>query len=180
MRIRNLFLIVVAGLLTACNSVPAPEAPKAPAAPASEVHANLAQLMRAIMFPNSNFIFYVQSEDPTKVKPAKDPAAATDVLASTYGGWGAVENSSLALAEAANLLTVPGRKCSNGKDVPIKNEDWGKFVQQLRDAGMAAYKAAQSKNQDNILAATDTLTTACGSCHEKYRDKPGGVENRCM
>jgi len=24
------------------------------------------------------------------------------------------------------------------------------------------------------------LTTACGSCHEKYRDKPGGVENRCM
>ena len=38
---------------------------------------------------------------------------------------------------------------------------------------MTAYKAAQSKNQDNILAAADTLTTACGSCHEKYRDKPG-------
>ncbi len=46
---------------------PAPEAPKAPAAPASEVHANLAQLMRAIMFPNSNVIFFVQSNDPTKV-----------------------------------------------------------------------------------------------------------------
>src|SRR3954470_9278424 len=118
MRIRNLFLVLWAIVLTSCNSAPAPEAPKAPAAPASEVHANLAQLMRAIMFPNSNVIFYVQSNDPTKVKPFSDPAAATDILASAYGGWGAVENSSLALAEAANLLMVSGRKCSNGKDVP--------------------------------------------------------------
>jgi hypothetical protein len=180
MRIRNLVLIVLASLVASCNSAPAPEPTKAPGAPAGEVHANLAQLMRAIMFPNSNVIFFVQSNDPTKVKPFSDPAAATDILASAYGGWDAVENSSLALAEASNLLLVPGRKCSNGKDVPVRNEDWGKFVQQLRDAGMAAYKAAQSKNQDNILAATDTLTTACGSCHEKYRDKPGGVENRCM
>jgi cytochrome c556 len=180
MRIRNLVLIVLASVVTSCNSAPAPEAPKAPAAPAPEVHANLAQLMRAIMFPNSNVIFYVQSNDPTKVKQDKDASAAVDILASTYGGWAAVENSSLALAEAANLLTVPGRKCSNGKDVPVKNEDWGKFVQQLRDAGMTAYKAAQSKNQDNIVASTDALTNACGACHEKYRDKPGGVENRCM
>jgi len=136
--------------------------------------------MRSIMFPNSNVIFFVQDKDPTKIKQAKDPSSATDVLTSTYGGWDAVENSSLALSEAANLLMIPGRKCSNGKDVPIKNDDWPKLVQGLRDAGMAAYKAAQSKNQDNILAATDTLTTACGSCHEKYRDKPGGVAARCM
>jgi hypothetical protein len=180
MQIRNLALIVLATVVSSCNSAPAPEAPKAPAAPVSEVHANLAQLMRAVMFPNSNVIFYVQSNDPTKVKQDKDPASATDVLASTYGGWGAVENSSLALVEAANLLTIPGRKCSNGKDVPVNNADWGKFVQQLRDAGMTAYKAAQSKNQDNIVAATDPLTNACGGCHEKYRDKPGGNENRCM
>jgi hypothetical protein len=180
MRIRNLFLIMLVGVVASCNSAPAPEAPKAPAAPAGEAHANLAQLMRSIMFPNSNVIFFAQSNDPAKVKQDKDPSAATDVLASTYGGWGAVENSSLALVEAANLLTLPGRKCSNGKDVPINNADWGKFVQQLRDAGMTAYKAAQSKNQDNIVAATDPLTNACGGCHEKYRDKPGGNESRCM
>jgi len=180
MRLRNVALILLATVVSSCNSTPAPEAAKTPAAPASEAHANLAQVMRSILFPNSNVIFYVQSNDPTKVKPASDPASATDILASTYGGWGAVENSSLALTEAANLLTVPGRKCSNGKDVPVQNEDWGKLVQQLRDAGMAAYKAAQSKNQDNILTAADTMTTACSACHEKYRDKPGGDANRCM
>jgi cytochrome c556 len=180
MRIRNGLVVLLIGLVSACTSAPTPETAKAPAAPVSIAHGNLAQVMRAIMFPNSNVIFFVQNTDPTKVAQSKSPSDATDILASTYGGWAAVENSSLALSEAANLLTIPGRKCSNGKDVPIQNEDWGKFVQQLRDAGMTAYKAAQSKNQDNILAAADTLTTACSSCHEKYRDKPGGEANRCM
>ena len=45
---------------------------------------------------------------------------------------------------------------------------------------MTAYKAAQSKNQDNIVDAADTVTTACANCHDRYRDKPGGVANRCM
>ena len=180
MRIRNLALILLTCAVTSCNAAPQPEAAKTPAAPVSVAHGNLAQVMRSILFPNSNVIFYVQSNDPTKVKQATDASTATDILESSYGGWDAVENSALALSESANLLTVPGRKCSNGKDVPVKNEDWGKFVQQLRDAGMVAYKAAQSKSQDNILTATDTLTNACAGCHEKYRDVPGGVPNRCM
>lgn len=145
---------------------------------AARVEANLAQLMRGILFPNSNVVFAAQSDNPDEVKPAKDPSLATDPLASTYGKWVAVENSGLAIAEAANLLTIPGRKCSNGLDVPLKNADWPKLVQGLRDAGMAAYKAAQSKNQENILTAADVLTTACANCHEKYREKPS-LADRC-
>ncbi len=48
----------------------------------------------------------------------------------------------------------------------------------LAQAQTPAYKAAQSKNQDNILMASDTLTTACANCHEKYRDKPT-LADRC-
>ena len=180
MKFRNLAFVLLVSLVSRCNHGPASDLTNAPAARAGEAHANLAQVMRSIMFPNSNVIFFVQDKDPKSVKPARDGSAATDILASTYGGWDAVENSSLALAEAANLLMVPGRKCSNGKDVPMQDPDWSKFVQQLRDAGMTAYKAAQTKNMDNILMATDTLTTACGSCHEKWRDKPGGIASRCM
>lgn len=182
MKIQTVALILLISLASACTSAPAPEAekPKAPAAPVAVANGNLAQVMRSILFPNSNVIFFAQSNDPEKVKKAKDESLATDILASTYGGWGAVENSALALSEAANLLMVPGRKCSNGKDVPIQNEDWPKFVQGLRDAGMTAYKAAQSKSQDKVLEATDAMTTACSNCHEKYRDKPGGVAARCM
>jgi cytochrome c556 len=123
-------------------------------------------------------IFAAQSENPADVKPEKDASMATNPLASTYGKWEAVENSSLAIAEAANLLTLPGRKCSNGRAVPLQNANWAKFVQDLRAAGMTAYKAAQSKNQDNILMAADVLTTACANCHEKYREKPN-LADRC-
>jgi cytochrome c553 len=134
--------------------------------------------MRGILYPASNVIFAAQSVNPAEVKPAKDPATATDPLASTYGGWQAVENASLALVEGANLLMIPGRKCSNGLASPMNNADWPKFVQGLRDAGMKAYDAARSKNQDKILDAADTLTTACANCHDKWREK-SNLADRC-
>jgi len=77
-------------------------------------------------------------------------------------------------------LTIPGRKCANGRPVPVDNADWKMFVQGLRDAGKKTYQAAQSKNQDSILDAADAVTTACSNCHDKYRDKPGGDADRCM
>jgi hypothetical protein len=141
---------------------------------------NLAQVMRGILLPNSNVIFFAQSNDPKAVKPAATPSDSTDPLSGTYGGWSAVENSAIALSEAANLLTIPGRMCLNGRPVPVKNANWIKFVQGLREAGTVAYKAAQSKDQDKMLDAADKVTTACQNCHDRYREKPGGVANRCM
>jgi hypothetical protein len=147
-------------------------------APAFQVHATLAQLMKGTLFPSANVVFAAQGENPAEVMPARDPSLATNPLASTYGKWEAVENASLAISEAANLLVLPGRKCSNGRDVPLRNADWPKFVQGLRDAGMTAYKAAQSKNQDNILMAADAMSTACSNCHDKYREK-ANLADRC-
>jgi hypothetical protein len=159
------------------NAAPVPTKGRA-AAPATQVYANLGQLMKGILFPSSNVIFAAQNENPNDVPPAKDPSTATNPLASSYGKWQAVENSGLAIAEAANLLMIPGRKCANGLDVPLRNADWAGFVQGLRDAGMKAYKAAQSKNQDNILDAADAMATACANCHDKYREKPN-LADRC-
>ena len=166
-------------LVSACSSPQPASAPKA-AAPTAQVQGNLQQVMRGILFPNSNIIFAVQGKNPTEIKPAADPATATDPLMGAYGGWTAVENSGIALSEAANLLSIPGRKCANGRDVPMNNPDWPQLVQGLRDAGMKAYKAGQSKNDDMVLDAADAMTTACANCHDKYRDKPGGDADRCM
>jgi hypothetical protein len=175
--------IPLAGALF-CYSCSGPATPEPAAettsAPADQVHANLLQLMRGVLFPNANVIFAAQSVNPAEVKPADDPSLATDPLASVYGSWTAVENSALALAESANLLTIPGRSCANGRPAPLQNPDWATFVQGLRDAGMTAYRAAQSKNQDMILEASDAITTACSNCHDVYREKPGGEADRCM
>ena len=185
MRNRTIVFVTFAFVAIGQAQTPAPARPAAPAqtksgvaAPAPRVYANLAQLMRGILFPASNVIFAAQGDNPDDIRPAKDPATATDPLASSYGKWQAVENSALAMSEAANLLMMPGRKCSNGVAVPIRNADWPKFVQGLRDAGMTAYKAAQSKNTDNILTAADAITEACANCHNKYREKPN-LADRC-
>ena len=148
------------------------------AAPAMKVEANLVQLMRGTLYPASNVIFAAQNENPADIKEAKDPSVAVNPLESSYGKWQAVENASLAISEVANLLTLP-RKCSNGKDAPVRNADWLQWVQGLREAGMTTYKAAQSKDQDKIVDASDVLTTACANCHNKYREKPSLAE-RCQ
>ena len=138
--------------------------------------------MRGILFPNSNVVFLAQGTDPATVPKDADGTTSVNPLASVYGGWEAIENSGIAMAEAANLLTIPGRVCGNGKPVPVQNADWQRFVQGLRDAGMATYKAGQSKNMDMVVEAADTVTTACMNCHEVYREKTpaqGGMAARC-
>ncbi len=177
----------IAALAAACSRAPAPAQSQpasadAAARPQSQVEGNLRQVMRGILFPNSNVVFFAQGTDPATVPQDTDPTASVNPLAGVYGGWEAIENSGIAIAEAANLLTLPGRTCANGKPVPVQNADWRRFVQGLRDAGMAAFKAGQSKDMDKVLDASDTLTTACSDCHDVYREKTpehGGEDARC-
>jgi hypothetical protein len=175
-----LALFVVSAISTSLIDRAQAQAPAKGAAvttPAPRVEANLAQLMRGTLYPESNVVFAAQDTNPADVPHAKDPSMATDPLASSYGKWDAVENNALAIAEVANLLTLPGRKCANGLDVPVGNPDWAKFVQGLREAGMTAYAAAQTKNQDKMTDAADVMTTACKNCHDKYREKK--LADRC-
>jgi hypothetical protein len=149
-----------------------PPSPQASAPPA-----NLNQLMRVLFFPLSNVVFFPQRYNPAEVKPAAEPSGSTDPLTGVFGGWEAVENSALTLADAADLLMTAGRKCANGRDVPLANGDWTQMVKGLRDASMFAYRAALTKDQDRMLQAADVLATSCSNCHNKYR--PGAIANRC-
>jgi cytochrome c556 len=168
-RTLSVMLVASVALLTAqTSSTNAPQ----------EVHANLNQLMRGVLYPAANVVFSAQSENPADAKQALDPGMATDPLASTFGGWQAVENAALALAESGNLLLVPGRVCSNGVPVPLSDPAWATFVQEVRDAGMKAYKAAQAKDQDKVSELSETLSASCAHCHRKWRDRKAPA-NRC-
>jgi len=145
----------------------------------SKADANLLQLMRGILYPASNVLFAAQ-DDLSKLTPVADPSVSPNPLTSTYGGWQAVENAGLAIAEAANLIALPGRLCANGKPVPVQRADWVKYTQGLRTVGLAAYKAAQSKDQDKMVEVAGSVSDACAACHDVYREKKNGDQDRCL
>lgn len=171
------------------TATPAPTADFAPAA-------NLNQLMRGIMFPNSNILFTVQTHDPAEKKKASDAATADGGFnwsmwgSDLYSGWDIVDYAALALADSAPLLLTPGRRCENGKPVPVNDPDWIRFTKEMSDVGKAAYKASQTRNQEKVSDITGDVADACLHCHQVFRDRfrrrtPGadpsasGKELRC-
>ncbi len=177
---RIVSLLALTALITACTATPPTPEPAAAPAAAPTPHANLAQLMRGIPFPASNIIFDAQSTDPgAKPEGSDNAVGATQQYSSVYGGWQAVENAALALSETANLLTIPGRMCENGKPVPVDAEDFRMWAANLAVAGEAAYKAAQAKDLDMMVDVAGTVSDACSMCHEKYRDTPDQPRDRC-
>jgi len=142
---------------------------------------NLAQVMRGILFPSSNLIFNVQTNDPgapLPQRPPNQPASAgfswVDWGAGVYPGWELVDYAAVALTESAPLMLTPGRRCENGKPVPVQDPEWVKFTIELADAGKAAYKASQTRKQEVVSDVTEQIADACLHCHQVYRDKRGG------
>ena len=139
---------------------------------------NLAELMRAIAFPNANIIFNTQLKDPgaqAKKELAKAPFDYVEWGATVYPGWLAIDQAAVALAESAPLLLTPGRKCQNGRPVPVDRADWKQYVAALVDVGKLAHQLSQKRDYDAFLEISEKLNDACANCHKVYRDK-GGAE----
>ena len=140
--------------------------------------ANLAELMRAIAFPNANIIFNVQLKDPGK-QPKKQPASApfdyVEWGSTVYPGWLAIDQAAVALTETAPLLLTPGRRCQNGRPVPVDRADWKQYVAGLVEVGKLAYTTSKARNYGAFVEVSEKLNDACANCHKVYRDR-GGTE----
>lgn len=155
---------------------------------------NLLQLMRGVMFPNSNILFTVQTIDPAQKKktgPTDGPDGGfnwsmwgTDL----YSGWELVDYAAVSLAESAPLMLTPGRTCENGKPVPVNDPDWIKFTKEMADVGRRAYAASQTRNQEKVSDISGDVADSCAHCHRMFRDRfvrgrgpgdPSGKELRC-
>ena len=133
--------------------------------------ANLAQLMRGVTFPNANILFNVQVKDPAKDKPAMPVPFDYVIWGSTvYYGWQSVDQAALAMIETAPLFLVPGRRCENGRPVPVDRADWKQYTQALVDVSRTAYRASQSRSVDAMNKVAEQLNDACANCHKVYRD----------
>ena len=139
---------------------------------------NLAEVMRGILFPSSNLLFNAQIQDPGlphETFDATNNFSWVEWGAGIYSGWQIVDYAAIALAEASPLFLTPGRLCENGQPVPVEQEDWIQYTADMIEAGKAAYRAAQTRDQATVSEVTNVIADACYNCHEAYRDKPGGT-----
>lgn len=120
----------------------------AQAPPAPRAVGTMSELMIDVIYPTSNAVFYIFREPPKN-----------DVQ------WDEFKTQALTLAESANLLMMPSRARDQDK--------WMADAKLLWDVGNKAYRAAQAKNLDAILALNDELNTACVQCHTDYRPAYG-------
>lgn len=134
---------------------------------------NLNQVMRGILFPSSNVLFDVQTQDPG-ARPKPGARAEASTTSSRYGDvyepWAVVDAAAISLAEVGPLLMTPGRRCENGKPVPVDRADWQQWVRELTEVGRAAYKASQTRNAEMVSEVTNQVADACANCHRVYRD----------
>ena len=140
---------------------------------------DLAEVMRGILFPNSNIIFDAQTNNPDDPVEAVEGDSTSARFATIYTGWEALENAAVALVEAANLIELP-RNCELNEDevgrignpAPIERDDWKQYVAGLRAAGRTAYEWAQARVYDDfdVILMTGDIAEACSNCHGVYRD----------
>jgi hypothetical protein len=103
--------------------------------------------------------------------------------------WKAVRYSAITLIEAANLLSMPGRKVAvlhgaPGTDTPpgpgelthaqiqqrmdSAHAGFEQFARNLQDAGLQALAAIDAKDADRLLDAGGIIDSACEACHVTF------------
>jgi len=137
---------------TSAPATPAGQGPATSAAPkigpTYQAAGTMSDLMVKIIYPASDAVFYITTRQPK-----------TDLE------WGELQGKTLALAESANLLMLPGR---------ARDQDrWMQDSRLMLDAGIAAYRAAKRKDLAALEAVNDQLYVSCTSCHQHYRPNYG-------
>jgi hypothetical protein len=129
------------GVLFGAQS-PAPVTPGARIAPRPA--STMSELMVDVIYPASDAVFYISTRTP------KNDAE-----------WTELQGKTLMVAEAANLLMMPGRVRDNDR--------WMADAKLMRDAGAAAFAAAKKKDVDALIDLNDQLYQSCVTCHQQYR-----------
>ena len=160
-------------------------------APSSEPIGTLAELMRGIMFPNSNKLFDLQSQEPGSALPEITPeidealaalmGTASARFSGVYRGWPDVEGAAVALADGAKLALLEGRLCDNGVPAPVDRADYIEGARLLEESAVTVLEAARNQDYDAASFAVNFIVESCSHCHRTYRDGPDSREElRCQ
>jgi hypothetical protein len=149
MRPRTVTLVAFVAATFSCSpAAPAPAPAAVEPAPLARRVGTMSELMVDFIYPASDAVFYISSRTPT-----------------TSEDWMALQGQTLMLAEAANLLMMPGR---------ARDQDrWMVDAALMLDAGEAAYRAAKDRDLPALEGLSDQLYESCVTCHRDYRPNYG-------
>lgn len=139
------------------------------------------ELMKGIVDPTSDVLFDAVATDITA-------AGVNEKKPQTDEEWENVQHNALMLAEAANLLKMPGRIAarpgdktkSEGPDAPELTPEeiqakidadrtkWLKYATNLQDQARKTWDAANKRDAAAVFALGEDIDMACEDCHLEY------------
>ena len=81
--------------------------------------------------------------------------------------WENLEEHTTQVAAAGALIRLEGTG-PNDRDW-VQQADWQKWAAAVSDAGMAAFRAVETKNMQALVAANGQLVEACEGCHKQFK-----------
>ena len=85
----------------------------------------------------------------------------------TDADWEVVAEHAIQLAAAGPAITAGGTGPTDA--LWVKSASWRTHAQNMSDAGVAALRAAQAKNLDQLIAANGKLVESCEACHKEFK-----------
>jgi hypothetical protein len=123
------------------------------APPPLRLHADVKQIMAAIVDPNADVVWgAVGTIDTIEGTQEIRPSDEEEWTEAAHAAW--------VVTEAANSLMIGNRPKDTG--------DWMKFAQDLADNGLKAARAAEAHDADALFTAGGDMYLACTACHAKY------------
>lgn len=141
-------IIVTLTLLAACSG----DVPTTPYAPTG----NQYQFMTQYLEPASDVIWSSAGAIVTA-------DGEVDLQPTTEEGWLKVVHAATVVAEAGNLMMMPG--LTNGE------ADWAEYAQGLTRAALLAKSAAEAQDADALFVAGGAIYNVCRACHNKYMEQ---------
>jgi hypothetical protein len=169
--------LLVVLIATGCRRAGEAAAPEA-AVPPFATDLTIKDLMLNVIDTNADIVWL-------SVTTVASDKGLVETRPKTDEEWTRVKGAAITLAEAANLLMIPGRKVapddhiSEAPGIELEGHEMDaliaknpqEFYQHARDlyaAAMLAAQAAERKDADKIFEVGEAIEHACEGCHRAY------------